>query len=495
MGNQKITLIGDTASDYIGHAIALMRNLSLIGGKRTVVIDRALIMLKSGNGVDEIKIQTSPRFSISFDSTYYSFYDSVPSEFPLIQDRAFSGTPPVWPDISGEGYIIPDYLGLSFRSLADNAEKSRLTFSVPFVSSGFSDNLEYIQQMDSCLVTALFDGSVNTAVKFDGAGNENTVTIPNSFQLGAFLTFRGHYPCLFDDDMMMFYLQDGTRRGTLYGLKNDTTLTAVDVPTLSDGAVVSQMPSWGGYLRTSNFYRAISSPDAKHIYLVKSFIPVYAVVDNENSVSNAASVKNTVSITVEKRLKADMSLISTFNLANTSAAFSFSSGVHNWFYILDGAINSAVGTPELVYFACTGGTVLVGPDGTEYPVLTGNIIIQGYNGTHYINQAEPIILWLGGTTAADALACTGFDAVALQISSQDPSMTPSTLPNVADFGCRIDCMGDSDTALMRLFTGGYDSTYHIPTVSDGPLVQCKIVDNRPVLVQITGNVNYELFNS
>ena len=569
--NPRLILLGESAGDYAGEA-----------RRRYARGERGWKATSDGIGL--IKL-TERRIIIIAEDFHYAFFavaDSVisgtyvvtvPSSWPT----DFSVVPPppggfFWP-AAPEDLVVPDYSGFKLYTAGSADFYVDLSFLTP-ITSGHSESIQWLHVLTEILpsgnrltcsvyrLVGYIAGQVNPLrakmslhsgstliVEADTAVQNVRVGAEDEQSAGVF--FRRIKYAANTEKIIMGWQDPTTYSGGLYELLEvggDFVANPLDLPALPDGARLRYSDTESYTARhVDNVIDMFTSERAAHYYFVIYTVDVVALFDNYPSTWPSGIIADITfapypddllvyaptCARVEKRLKTDLSLVTTYQLTPTSIDFTLqgappelqvSSGGNVGWPFAKGAIGTPPdlwdSTPELTRFfpyAMDGtiGTVLVAADGTEFPILSSLITTQDFfdvptteglpgavtRRQSYLatrDPAEPYcadylftsmsrnlfqqaaLLWLGGDPSAVAgYAWAGVDAVGLKITAAAEELT-NNLP-IGQQKMIKSCVGDSDTLLAQCIP--YEVTDDAITGQSNNqiIISTRLVDDLPVV--------------
>ena len=400
--------LGTGAEDYIPHALAVYRK----GRRGSVVVDDGLIMI----GDRYSKIFTFPECSALFQhnpsGVGYSplFSETVPTTYPTFRTPmpAMGG---FFPSAS-DTLLVPDTAQVQAYNLTGATRGASMAFqnaitpthgealmwnqfrSVYNADSGYSWYLTtyrltgYVNPYDNPLRSKqLITDGITSLWESDLVAAEPDLVVGFQIALPSI-----QYRRLRDTTTDTYTMARG---GQLFKISEASVTLDVSVPlalsTLPAPSVTPVTPGGSGLgtyaVHTAWMYDIFTSERATHYYVIK-FCSSVATGYWNGTMGYQDDIRYFpgMSLSVEKRAKADFSLVATYNLTparvdrvlqgitplaqcdrllNTPVAHGMLDiGNFNW-----GAYDPATDGDALTRFSPIGGGVLVAADGTEYPLL------------------------------------------------------------------------------------------------------------------------------
>jgi hypothetical protein len=509
----KTYLTGDGAENYEGEALDLYKRLKALGfkGRKTTMVDNALIIITVGENDSAMVIMLVSEYAIFVGNpattTFYAlFLDTVPKAWPVFV-KLLPAMPlffPVYPD----ELMVPLYDRLNTFVSGNSSPYQSVMFLTPITSTHseallwqglmMQPNLDTDNQMVFTLYNlegylnvndlpiytkmALVNAAGTVINEFDA--NAPIVHVVSERAISKLLQFGIFYRRLIVADgvekVIVYFHDETTHSGALYEMIEDTgVLYAVplSLPALANGSRLDPptSPKGGptaGSRRVDNMTDIFTSEKSAYYYVVKQTVD--SAVDHHmgfvDAVYDPAGSDTYLfagtALSVEKRLKTDLSLVTTYNLTpsaidTTLQGFiaTIGGGTSNNRVNANGCINasgtfSGSNLPILTRFVAQQGFVLIDTDGTEYPLLAGVSLSQDfYNGGTDANVfSQAVLLWLGTPPGGfDCYTWSGVDAAGLKISD-------------AQTGTRNDAgIGD-----MRVCGSGIGDNYSVMLPLDAP---------------------------
>lgn len=516
MSRLRIVLIGEGAEDHIDQAEALYQRVQ--GRKSTYHLDGALFLVRPG----EVKVIVFPsryalvlqepgltpsQFRLEFDDAVPlnvpsgDLLPTTPTFFPVSSEYLLtlisSGTA-----LTGISLTIPG----ESASFQDVSFAAAIIWTVPYIvvpglllepaARGLANDRLFMtymltgvvnpnDQQIQAKVTAYSSGVVDEQ---DGPGLPvlrivSSLSISTLQQYGYFFRRIAVSP---DVEKIIMYAHDGTYAGSLYDVPDVVggEYPAVDSsPLLSapSGSRLNPPPTTKGSGTANAGSRYVdhtldifTSENAAHYYMVKTTID--SAVDHHMGYSDLYDPNGSdtylfpgCSLSVEKRLKSDFSLVATFNLTPSSIDTTFQ-GFPSDQVNANGCVNadgtfSGDNLPHLTRMFYQRGYVLVANDGTEFPIVTGVSISQAdYNSGDANSFCQSVLLWLG-SHSGDFYTWPGVDAVGLKISSLSGLGVNIGFTRYIETG-----IGDSNHALISLFPFESNNVWSIENITETGIV-------------------------
>jgi hypothetical protein len=364
----RLILVGNSATDYVGHALALHRKFSQTGLLRqTVLIDGVIVLLSN----PDIKILAAvPRFAVfvwdQIAAAFCAYWlETAPKSFPALTPAHLPTLPTFWPLTTDNptypatgSAMVTLYDRLNFYATPQNGVMtSTVMFQGPILSV-YGESLvwdiptEYINPATGnrwALLRYFLEGyynvndlNINTKLvnTSQDANNlyETDYAAPNVYAISQSEVTTGlelpgiRYHVL--PEMVTAYIHDATTySGTLFKVTEASDQTFDSVPLAITPAPhgarltppdLGATPAPAGSRHMDNMLDIFTSPAAKHYYIVR--LTVDNAVNHYMGLSDYSydpSGSDTVlfpgtALTVDKVRKSDMALVQIYNLTPSS---------------------------------------------------------------------------------------------------------------------------------------------------------------------------------